>query len=85
MQLVFGLRVDDEIFVANIGDSRCVVAQQPNEKLEAKPLSVDHKPDTPEEKARIIKAGGRVEPLPGRKFIFKKSIIVLLSFDRTSQ
>src|SRR5690349_13497899 len=28
-------------------------------------LSEDQKPENPKEKARILKAGGRVEPLPG--------------------
>jgi hypothetical protein len=28
-------------------------------------LSFDQKPENPKEKERIIKAGGRVEPLPG--------------------
>ena len=63
---VFGLRVDQQMYVANIGDSRCVLARKnENGRLVAIPLSVDQKPENPEEKARIIRAGGRVEPLPG--------------------
>lgn len=64
--LVFGLRVrsggKDTLYVANIGDSRCVMGLKPDG---VKDLSEDQKPENPKEKARILKAGGRVEPLPG--------------------
>jgi hypothetical protein len=33
--------------------------------VQALPLSTDQKPERPDEKARIIAHGGRVEPLPG--------------------
>lgn len=46
-----------EIFCANAGDSRTVLSK----KGKSKDLSVDHKPDTPSEKARIEKANGFVE------------------------
>lgn len=64
---VFGILVDSKILhVANIGDSRCVMAQKGEEgKIVAKDLSEDHKPESPLEKERIIAAGGRVETLPG--------------------
>ncbi|GBE89731.1 Protein phosphatase 2C homolog 2 [Sparassis crispa] len=45
------------IYVANAGDSRAVLSV----KGEAKPLSVDHKPNVETEKARITGAGGFVE------------------------
>lgn len=52
------------IYVANAGDSRCVLARMiAPEKMEAIDLSDDHKPDLPAEQARIQKAGGRVAPL----------------------
>ncbi|KAH7098999.1 protein phosphatase 2C Ptc2 [Auriculariales sp. MPI-PUGE-AT-0066] len=47
---------DDEIFVANAGDSRCVLSSMGH----AKPLSTDHRPELEAEKARIMKAGGFV-------------------------
>ena len=50
------------MYCANIGDSRCIVVR--NEK-EVVALSEDQKPENPEEKARILAAGGRVEPLAG--------------------
>lgn len=63
---VFGLKVDNKLYVANIGDSRCIMCRQTSTgELQAIGLSIDQKPELPEEKARIIKAGGRVEPLPG--------------------
>ena len=38
-----------EIYVANAGDSRCVIGI----KGKAKDLSIDHKPDLPGEKRRV--------------------------------
>lgn len=39
----------NEIYVANSGDTRCVIAS----KGKAKDLSIDHKPDLPNEKRRV--------------------------------
>jgi protein phosphatase 2C family protein 2/3 len=47
----------NEIYVANAGDTRCVIAA----KGKAKDLSIDHKPDLPTEKRRVQRAGGFVE------------------------
>lgn len=47
----------NEVYVANAGDTRCVIAS----KGKAKDLSIDHKPDLPSEKRRIQRAGGFVE------------------------
>lgn len=46
-----------EIYCANAGDTRCVIAA----KGKAKDLSHDHKPDLPSEKRRVERAGGFVE------------------------
>jgi protein phosphatase 2C family protein 2/3 len=46
-----------EIYCANAGDCRAVLSK----KGKAKDLSVDHKPNTPSEKARIERANGFVE------------------------
>ena len=45
-----------KVFVANAGDSRCVMG------VDGKcvPLSFDHKPESPDELDRIIKAGSEV-------------------------
>ena len=45
-----------EIYCANAGDSRTVMC----EKGHAVDLSKDHKPELPEERSRIVKAGGEV-------------------------
>jgi len=62
---VFGLFVDKKLYVANIGDSRCVLCTKVDNQLRPIPMSVDQKPENAEEKARILAAGGRVETLPG--------------------
>ncbi|KAK7311053.1 hypothetical protein RJT34_08935 [Clitoria ternatea] len=45
---------NNQLFVANAGDSRCVISR----KGQAYDLSRDHKPDLQNEKERILKAGG---------------------------
>ena len=47
---------DNELFVANAGDSRCVL----NRGGLALDLSIDHKPSLVNEKQRILAAGGKV-------------------------
>lgn len=58
---VVALLVERELYVANAGDSRCVLCR--NGK--AVEMSLDHKPEDTEELNRIRKAGGRVT-LDGR-------------------
>lgn len=53
---VVSLMVKDKLYVANAGDSRCMVAS----KGDVVPLTEDHKPDNKPEKDRIEKAGGEV-------------------------
>ena len=48
--------VGNDLYVANAGDSRCVIAEGGS----FEELSIDHKPDNEGEKARIIKGGGSV-------------------------
>ncbi|KMY91616.1 probable protein phosphatase CG10417 isoform X2 [Drosophila simulans] len=50
-----------DLYVANAGDSRCVISRSGL----AIEMSIDHKPEDDEEASRIIKAGGRVT-LDGR-------------------
>lgn len=51
----------DYIYCANAGDSRSVAAiKLPNNELEAKSLSYDHKPENEKECQRIYNAGGFV-------------------------
>ena len=44
-----------------VGDSRGVLGRESKRGWEAIDLTTDHKPTAPEEKARILKANGRVE------------------------
>lgn len=53
---VIALLAGNELYVANAGDSRCVVCRNGT----AVDMSLDHKPEDAEELERIQKAGGRV-------------------------
>jgi len=76
---VFGVQVGDMLYTANVGDSRCVLCKKityssetNNPKLplfQAIPLSIDQKPERPDEKARIVAAGGRVAPMKGEEHL----------------
>lgn len=50
--------VKNEIYVANVGDSRAVASYSYGNRVKA--LSNDHKPSEIEEQQRILKAGGRL-------------------------
>eukprot|EP00919_Chromeraceae_sp_WS-2016_P017982 GHVR01042761.1.p1 GENE.GHVR01042761.1~~GHVR01042761.1.p1 ORF type:complete len:273 (+),score=55.74 GHVR01042761.1:134-952(+) len=50
------------LYCANVGDSRAVIGQLKNGIWETVNLSIDHKPDRPDEMKRIIAHNGRVEP-----------------------
>lgn len=55
------LVIGDTLHVASVGDSRAVLsASTRSGKPQPVPLTIDHKPDMPAERARIIAAGGRV-------------------------
>uniref|UniRef100_A0ACD5V837 Uncharacterized protein n=1 Tax=Avena sativa TaxID=4498 RepID=A0ACD5V837_AVESA len=58
---VVALLVRDRVIVANCGDSRAVLCRG----ARAVPLSMDHKPDRPDERARIEAVGGQVVFLDG--------------------
>lgn len=54
---------DNRITGVNIGDSRVIIGKDAGDgsgALIAEQFTQDHKPDTPKEKERIIRAGGRV-------------------------
>ena len=52
---------DNMCTLANVGDSRTSVAyRDANGKIVGVNLTIDHKPELPEERARIERAGGRV-------------------------
>ncbi len=54
-----------KIYCANVGDSRAVIGQVVEGKVQALNLSSDHKPDREEERRRIISHNGRVEACKG--------------------
>lgn len=57
-----------KIYAAYVGDSRAVLGKRKKDgstKLIAQDLTKDHKPDSPREKARIMRSGGEVMKLEG--------------------
>jgi len=52
----------EKIICANVGDSRAVVGKFVNGDWKHHNLSRDHKPNEPDEMARIKKRGGRIQP-----------------------
>lgn len=61
---VTALKRGNDLYVANVGDSRCVLARESDSgRLEAFAMSDDHKPDRKDERERIVKNRGAVEPI----------------------
>jgi serine/threonine protein phosphatase PrpC len=57
------LIVGTKVFCSNVGDSRAVLMRGNKEgQTLAIPLNRDHKADEPDEEARILRSGGRVQP-----------------------
>lgn len=54
------LLVNNKIYVSNSGDSRCIIVEKTNNRLQVAFASKDHKPDLKEERKRIEGAGGFV-------------------------
>lgn len=77
-----------KIYVANVGDSRCVMATLTGGHLLARDFSRDHKPDDPEEMQRIIRCGGFVAPprepgLSARVYLDKECTMIGLAMARS--
>jgi len=51
---------DNHLTGVNIGDSRVVLGREENGRLVPVEVTIDHKPDSPKEKERILATGGRV-------------------------
>lgn len=63
---VTALKRGNQLFVANVGDSRAVLAREgPSGKLQPLEMSMDHKPDRSDERERIMRNRGAVEPIRG--------------------
>ena len=54
---VMVVQIGDRFICANIGDSRAIMVKTGNEIV---PLSIDQKPDDPEESKRIVQNGGEI-------------------------
>lgn len=52
------LMVNNKIFVSNSGDSRCIIVEKVNNRVQVAFATKDHKPDNKEERKRIEQAGG---------------------------
>ena len=53
---VTALKKGKDLYVANVGDSRCVMAREGGSgRLDAVAMSDDHKPDRRDERERILK------------------------------
>lgn len=59
---VIVLRHESRIVCANVGDSRAVLYSSHSDKTVPIKLSTDHLPTIPEEKKRILQAGGKIYP-----------------------
>ena len=54
---VMVVQIGDRFICSNIGDSRAIMVKTGNEIV---PLSIDQKPDDPEESKRIVQCGGEI-------------------------
>ena len=51
----------NQLYTCNVGDSRVILISLDSDgKVKTKSLTIDHKPDNPEEKIRIAAVGGKV-------------------------
>ena len=58
---VMVFQIGEKLICANVGDSRAIIVKGTNDNdLKIKPLSIDQKPNDPEESKRIIENGGEI-------------------------
>lgn len=57
---VVGMIINNTVWVANVGDSRCIMVKEEGGGLVGKALSTDQTPYRRDERARVRKAGARV-------------------------
>merc|ERR1719498_2067970 len=55
--------IEGRIVIGHIGDSRIVIGWETDGNVQGVQVTKDHKPDNPQEKARIEACGGMVERL----------------------
>lgn len=61
-----------KLFIAHVGDSAAVIGEQDGETYKSNDITVDHKPEDPNEKARIEAAGGRVSTTSVPRVVWKR-------------
>ena len=66
------LKIEEKLYVINLGDSRSVIGQLKDGKKRAIEMSIDHKPTRDDEMKRIIDKGGEVVDRGGVFRIVKK-------------
>ncbi|KAK7249412.1 protein serine/threonine phosphatase [Aureococcus anophagefferens] len=72
----------EELSLANVGDSRCVLGGGGRRRRLSERLTTDHKPDVPAERARVEAHGGRVVHR-GAYRVFHESCPLLLAVSRS--
>lgn len=56
---------ENKLYIAHVGDSRCVLGRRHHKGIKAIDLTIDHKPNHEKERQRIVAAGGQVKKLDG--------------------
>ncbi len=56
-----------QLHTANTGDSRAILCTLERGEIQGNAITRDHKPDEPDEAARILAHGGRIEPFKGTR------------------
>ena len=57
---VMVFQIGEKLICANVGDSRAIIVKGTDNNLDIKPLSIDQKPNDPEESKRIEENGGEI-------------------------
>lgn len=58
-------KVENKLYVAHVGDSRCVLGRHSQNGITAVDLTIDHKPNNEAERRRILESGGQLRKLEG--------------------
>lgn len=73
----------NDMYIGNVGDCRTILCKKreitagKKRQWQVVPLSVDHKPTNPEEKARLVKKGARLASIVEQTAVGSKSPLSL--------